>query len=476
MIVPHHEVDSSYIFQVEYPVEKLLDYDQDHGREYIFSVKAYNRAGLSTTMSAPPYHIHSKVVPTEGKIFHVRQSNIGEEFIDEIGYQENDDVVCVKWKDFYHYNNEITFNVGLGSAKGSNDVVPSTFINNTGSYCFTSLTLPHLQKYFVNIYAYNIQGGVNVTSHGIFIATISETHEHARVDDGLDCTIPFQLLETDFHLQPHQQKEIVVLRDIPSQMHYTVAVNHEWNDDFDNFEVSTPSDQLSRYSWHFSQHSAIQYFKMPAMEYNQTVTISANSDVYFHSVSISPCVKDQTVQASTQALQSAWTFRPEVLSAVTNYRVSVNEFYCSPAPCQDGGEIYPETTVGVDSFIGHLQLHPSHSYRTSVHPCFGQSCVEAVASVGIVVDPYPATTPQFSCVITPQHSVFKDTIYSIKVSWNVFTQAEGLRDSSISVYDWSLAASSTGGTILMPWNRVQRQQGDSTISVSIFVYLHLIFK
>ena len=470
MIVAYNEVDVGYIFRIDYPAEKLQDYDQEHGWEYIFSVKAYNRAGLSITMSTTPYQIHSKVLPTNGKIFHVPQSNIAEEFINEIGFQENDDVVCVKWKDFYHHNNELTFTIGLATAKGINDVVPSTAVNNTGSYCFTGLALPHLRQYFVNINVYNIQGGVNVTSHGIFIGAISEVHEHSRVDDGLDCILPFQVLETDFHLQQSQQKDLVVSQGLSSQMHYTIAVSHEWNDDLDTFEVSTPHDKVTKYSWHFLQNSATQYFKIPAMENNQTIIILAKSDVYFHSISVSPCVKDQTIQASTQALQSAWTFRPEVLSAVTHYKVFVNEFYCSPAPCQDGGEIYPETVVGVDSFIGNLQLHPSDSYRTSVQPCFGPSCTDAVASGGIVVDPYPAISSQIACVISPQHSITQDTTYSITVSWDAFTQAKGLRDPFISVYDWSLAASPTGGAILMPWNRVQMQQGASTVNVRILVY------
>ena len=90
MIVPHDHVDDSYVFRVDYPAEKLHNYDQDHGREYIFSVKAYNRAGLSVVSSTVPYPMHSQTLPSAGRIVHVPLSSVHEEHIDEIGFQEDE--------------------------------------------------------------------------------------------------------------------------------------------------------------------------------------------------------------------------------------------------------------------------------------------------------------------------------------------------------------------------------------------------
>jgi hypothetical protein len=465
--VAHHDVTESFVFRVDYPADRLHAYDQDQGGEYIFSVKVFNRAGLSVTTSTAPYPMHSQVLPSPGRIFHVPKTNIAEDHIQEIGFQEDTEEVCVKWNGFFHHNNELVFTLGLGTVKGTNDVVASSIVENTEAYCFSGLALDQLKWYFVNIFAYNTHGGINVTSPGIFVSSKAKVQEHARVDDGLDCSLPFKVLETDLHLTQGQQKTITLLEPLSSFAYYTLAFEHDWVEDFSSFEVITHSDMVENYSWRFSQNSVTQFFKVPFMDVNQTVLVVAKSEVRFHSVSLSPCIKDQTVQASTHSLRSAWTFRPEVLSAVSHYRVSVEEFYCSPQPCQSGGEIYPETTVAKDQFVAHLQLHPTHSYRTSVQPCFGPSCIGAVSSSGIVIDPYPATSPRLSCTISPRYSLLQDTSYVVNASWGVLRHVEGLRDASVSVYDWSVAASPTGGALLMPWRRVSVAQGDDDVQVTI---------
>jgi hypothetical protein len=119
MTVPHHEVDEQFIFTVNYPSDKLHDYDQDHGGEYIFTVKAFNRAGLPTTKATAPYQMHSQVLPSAGRIYHVPETNINEEHVVEIGFQEDVDQICIKWTGFYHHNNELSFTIGLGTARGS---------------------------------------------------------------------------------------------------------------------------------------------------------------------------------------------------------------------------------------------------------------------------------------------------------------------------------------------------------------------
>ena len=278
IVIPHHEINASYIFRIEYLASKLQNFDQDHGRKYKFSVKAYNRAGLSTVTSTLPYQMHSKALPTTGRVFHVPQSNIIQQHIEEIGYQKEDDIVCVKWQGFYHHNNELTFSIGLGTLKEINDVIPSTVVNNSGSYCFTGLTLSHLQKYFVNVQAYNVQGSISVTSYGIFIATENEVLELARVDDGLDCNIPFNILKKDLDLKQGQKVEVIISEEIPSFIYYTVGIKHDWKGDMNSLELSTLNDKLPTNSWYFSKQFFIQYFKVPISESNQTVVISAYND------------------------------------------------------------------------------------------------------------------------------------------------------------------------------------------------------
>ena len=196
-----------------------------------------------------------------------------------------------------------------------------------------------------------------------------------------------------------------------------------------------------------------------------------------NSISISSCIRDQSIQPSTKGLRSSWAFRPEIHPAITHYQVSVYEFRCTLTGCDDGGQILPITLVGSQTTLNlhQMLLTEGRSYQMFVSPCFGPTCISAVGSRGILIDMKPAPSHLISCTIKPNHDIsidqiLSDTIYEIEAKWEAFQSLEhGMRESVLTVYDWSLALTPTGGSLLIDWDRVQLQDSATEIDVNILI-------
>ena len=360
MGIPHYEIDTNYIFTIKYPAEKLEEHDQNQGKTYIFSVKAFNRAGLSTTTSTDPYTMHSQTPPTKGKVYHVAPDNFGQSFINEIGFQEDTSTLCVKWTDFTHHEDEMQMMVGVGKVPGSDDEITSVEVANIGEHCFEQLTLSPLQAYYFTVTAFNTKGMVNVTSRGIMVAQEDTALEFAKVNDGLGCPNEFHVLDRNLELgngQP-RNKDYIPVVELSSKMRYSIAVEYEWPGHFPELAVETLGDEIPHYSWNFDGKVVVDYFLVYLAEANQTISISLRSQtasLMVKSISINSCIRDQAVQSSTKGLKSSWTFRPEVQSAITHYEMTVHEYTCTQSDCQDGGQIAPLTSISQPFLHLHSQ-------------------------------------------------------------------------------------------------------------------------
>ena len=481
MRIPHDDIDTSYIFKVEYSAENLEEHDQDQGKSYIFSVKAYNRAGLTTTVSTDPYIMHSQSPPTKGKIYHVSSDNMGKTAIDEIGFQEDSTTLCAKWTDFTHHGDEIQILIGVGSVPGLDDEVAAIDVENDGEHCFHQLSLSFLQTYYFIITAFNTKGSVNVTTKGIMVALENMALEYSNVNDGLGCSNDFTILDRNVELgngQPNE-REYIPVEKLSSKMRYTLAVQYDWSRQFADISVNTMDKELSHYSWTFEGGFVVEYFLVYLTASNQTISIALGSQaasLMIRSISINSCISDQAIQPSTKGLKSSWTFRLEIQPAITHYEMAIHEYTCTATGCQDGGQIMPMISVGSHTSI-HLHqmiLTKGSSYQTFVRPCFGPTCIGTVASGGILVDTNPASSSLVSCTIKPSNDfgsiddIIGNTIYKISASWEAFQSSSyGMRNSVIEVYDWTLALTPSGGGLLMEWDRVHLPDNDVEINVSL---------
>ena len=479
MEVPHNDITPDYIFHLEYSAANLELHDQDHGKAYVFSVKAYNRAGLTTTASTKPYAMHSQTLPVAGKIYHVSPDNLGVVDIQEVGFQEDSSILCAKWTGFYHYSGPLQIMLGIGSMPGADDKIPATEVENDGKHCFDKLILPHLQTYYFIIVSSNTKGSVNVTSKGVFVAPQDIALQYARVDDGLGCQNDFVQLDQNVELMPEQQnsRDYILTGTLSSRIRATVAIEYEWNGQFEDLVLRANDQVLSHYSWSFRGNSVYEYFQTYFLKANETIHMLLGThagSLMIKSIGWNLCHRDKPVQSSTNGLKNSWTFRPEVQETVTHYSLAVHEFRCTATSCTDGGQIVTTRFVGAQTSFHHLAdmiLTEGSSYQTSISPCFGPTCISAVVSRGILVDPSPASSNLLSCTIKPNHefhsidNVFKDTVYSFDISWEALRQGMyGLRNPVYEVYDWSLALTPSGATLLLDWKRVKMQEHHVNVS------------
>ena len=449
--ISHHHITPSYHFEISYPYSTLLRHDQDLGKTYFFSIKVFNRAGLSSVFRSETYTLHSQIKPTTGKVLHV--SDEDPEL--EIGYQAVDDVLCVSWEGFTHHREDVNVSIGIGTKPGEDDVVAQAPVENLGYFCFDGLQLNHLMTYYFKLTAHSIIGEVVVNSNGIFVATEEEVVEQSNIRNGPGCQGEWEILQPTGN-------EYSISSDLPPEMMITAAVRSPNHHDVPG--LSSAQGEIKRYAWVYEQDSLVNYYRVDVIQPNQTATVTSPYNV---TVSKSVCLMDQGIQPSSDQIRSSWTFRPEVLQALSHYQVDFEEHQCTSQGCSSTGVSIQESYVTATHHKTNVPLKRGHSYRTSVQACFGPTCVSAVSSGGITVNPDPAVPGQISCIIQPQ--------YMITATWEAFKNAgNGFRLGDLRIYDWCLTTASRSQ--LIPWQRLVLPANQSVIEVWIFSLMCLFPK
>ena len=193
------------------------------GREYYITIKATNRAGLSTHISAPFTH-HSRP-PTLGYVLDVDPrvtfdlTNRYSSYNTDIDILLDSDLVGVRWGDFVHSNLPVTYFVALGTELGLDDVVPLISIGMATEYVFSNVTLVSGSVYHSLVVAENSVGRVNVSSNGVLVLMgVANYLSSAQVLDGLSpVDVDYQASKT----------AVSAMWEFPTAVH-TYVTHYEW--------------------------------------------------------------------------------------------------------------------------------------------------------------------------------------------------------------------------------------------------------
>ena len=171
------------------------------GHQYYFTVKIRNRAGLSASLSSPPY-THASNPPSQGVVRDIDPNSIFN--ITSTGLSlHNEDVdilvdsqqLAASWNGFEHAHLEVSYSVGLGSRPGIDDVVSFTTAPQS-RHVFNNLQLAHGSIYFVTVIADTSTGRTNASSDGVLVLLniARDVLPRATVYDGGDD------MDTDYQL------------------------------------------------------------------------------------------------------------------------------------------------------------------------------------------------------------------------------------------------------------------------------------
>ncbi|XP_078664145.1 uncharacterized protein LOC144907216 [Branchiostoma floridae x Branchiostoma belcheri] len=159
-----------------------------HGNHtYYVSIKATDAAGLSVVEVSPPY-VHNVELPARGVVEDVNPDVPQDGWLqaEDADFQVNNTVLAVRWSGFSHAHLDISYDVGVGSAPGDDDIVP--FVSQGVDVTTTSIDvdLEFLKKYYISVKAKTDVGEVTVSSDGITVLP-QGLLEGSSVNDGLPC-------------------------------------------------------------------------------------------------------------------------------------------------------------------------------------------------------------------------------------------------------------------------------------------------
>ncbi|XP_062621811.1 uncharacterized protein LOC134283371, partial [Saccostrea cucullata] len=103
-----------------YPIQRLHLSKTENSAEYLVEVIVTNKAGHIASAKSKTFRIPSQIPPGPGIVIDTDSSEFSD--LDYLLYPSK---LCVKWKGFEHHEN-ITFEVGIGTRKGKDDVIRYT--------------------------------------------------------------------------------------------------------------------------------------------------------------------------------------------------------------------------------------------------------------------------------------------------------------------------------------------------------------
>ncbi|XP_022102003.1 uncharacterized protein LOC110985345 [Acanthaster planci] len=168
-----------------------LDWHIQGDHEYYVSIRAQNGAGLSTVGTSSVYR-HIVQLPSLGVVLDVAPPQ--EAVIVNLGVAKDIDVqmdttsISARWFGFEHPHLEVSYDIAVGSERGSSDVSGSFIsVGNATFYQLDGLDLTPLTSYYVTVLANSEVGNVSVTSDGVKVIPKGQILEGAVVKDGLGC-------------------------------------------------------------------------------------------------------------------------------------------------------------------------------------------------------------------------------------------------------------------------------------------------
>ena len=450
--VAHSQVESFSSFEVSVNKSVLQHHDQDSGRQYLFSIQAYNRAGLFISQRSDPFQIHSKQLPTTGIVYHV----VDEISTEPIGFQEDLAKFCARWFGFSHHSEVLNISIGIGTEKFVTDIHPFVNADYIDHHCIYLKSVVPYRKYFITVKASNKEGFSISSTQGVFVGNSSEILEHSRINIGSSCHSEFRSIlfsrflydkSSDLVLSgvyvPFTSLTERILRISFSHIDFGTAVQ---------FGVYINDKQINITTWKFIGNYKIMLFynfvhdseeiEIRVEPFNKTLSQTVTE------IALDECKADCRSQLNTDYLFVQFSFNPKANNFITHFEAEVIEV--NPSIQSNSGF----TPVG-----NHTQLYfPTYLHKDSqlvvkLRPCFSVTCIDYITSHSVVLDRHPLTFTQSFAELhkDPASDVVDTNAYLLIASWKAENSQN--KDDIIIAYDYGVALNEDGTGMLTQWTR-----------------------
>ncbi|XP_078589451.1 uncharacterized protein LOC144869806 [Branchiostoma floridae x Branchiostoma japonicum] len=176
---------------VSVPVSSL-DWQLHGTHTYYLSVRVENTAGLSLVVSSGPY-VHVIDLPSRGVVMEVSDAQREPSVFGhqgDIDFQNTTEELHCEWRGFSHPHLTVTYQVGVGTAPGTDDVITFADAGIETHFSWTHLQLQSFQMYYITVIALTEAGNTSVTSDGVRVVLDDDVINGTNVYDGQGCKAP----------------------------------------------------------------------------------------------------------------------------------------------------------------------------------------------------------------------------------------------------------------------------------------------
>lgn len=161
----NHSLCSNGRYCITFPLSEIQHLDKGSERVYQIEFHAYNNAGHFCHILSSEFSLPSQYLPTRGTVYDVENiPGTHDENVEDIDVSLTLDSYCVHLKGIHHIES-LTYELGVGLNKESDDVIPLHSVNGSLSnkdvyFCESTSKLKPYQKYYVLLKASSSGGSI----------------------------------------------------------------------------------------------------------------------------------------------------------------------------------------------------------------------------------------------------------------------------------------------------------------------------
>ena len=427
----------------KYSLPVLQKQDTDLGLMFYVTMHVYNIAGHFITVQSKEFTLPSAYPPGHAIVKDIDpqdgfDNNVSIHHTIDVDAQFTNNTICIKWAGFWHHE-DLTFEIGVGSLPGLDDLYSFIPINRTSVQCITSPNIPNGKRIFVSIQATSSGGSTISSSDGVIIYDPIAVMDDLKIFDGPDC---FKESNTVPTTTSHSGDTLTFERPLHLGKVYTLQT----------YNISLHDAYLDPYSLgiHIKQiltDSNRTDIVFQTFDEIVTLPLTAASNISKHNarVELFACEQQLSEIKSDTISDAHW----QGLSDYFTYETAVIILRCSDISDESCHEYKTplSTTTGNSVSIIDLHLQVDTKYYVAVRACLNSHCLKAKLSPGITVS-------NDDNIITIKTSELTSTSScpSILLEW------EKLSTISVSFYQWSVMAligQTTSISMVQQWQTVQ---------------------
>ena len=420
-------------FCIEYPVEKLQQYDTELGSEFHIALSVYNKAGHFLNIDTKTFRLPSRYPPGHAFVWDIdpRDTKYAP---DDVDVHFSSATLCAKWTGFRHHEN-ITLEFAVGSNVKTDDVIPFKVIENVLFTCINSSRILPGVKYHALLRA-TCAGGKSVSaSNGVTILTQSYVDRFLQIYVGENCQ---SLSQAKMNFQTNKNGETILNPSKPLKVGHLYNIYKPENI---TVEIVFGSGSLIPVQ---RQNFGNYYRLVPFVQHPNLKVLSAKDSNETNRIKVTRCPSKRYISATKQNVESMWHF-------ITGNYFPVNfEVGIVKEDLNNSGLI---NSVAISSNLTRAKIsipkdaRPGMPYRLAIRPCLHTYCLEPVKSKHFTI---------LSNVIDGHISVASidheedRTCFSVDLQWDAFTS-----DSPVMFYQWTLSEDTRGIIPVIAWTTIE---------------------